>query len=150
MEHIGEAIREHRRRLDLTQEDLAARAGLAPTSIVRLEKGEVKNPHINTVLALSEVLGVNLMPFVAGSPVMEASSGLSPVGPFTAVYERDGDWWVVSVPEIPGAHSQGKTLEEARFMIRDAVTMLLEVRREEAEREAVEAGHEVIREPLAL
>jgi predicted RNase H-like HicB family nuclease len=70
-------------------------------------------------------------------------------GPFSAVYEHTDDgWWVVSVPEIPGAHSQGRTLDEAREMIRDAVRMLLEVRREDAERET--AGREVIREPLAL
>lgn len=69
----------------------------------------------------------------------------------TAVYEHTDDgWWVVSVPEIPGAHSQGHTMEEAREMIRDAVRLLLEVRREDAEREASEAGREVIREPLEV
>ncbi|MBA3425535.1 MAG: type II toxin-antitoxin system HicB family antitoxin [Rubrobacter sp.] len=68
---------------------------------------------------------------------------------FTAIYERMEDgWWVVSVPEIPGAHSQGRTLEEAREMIQDAVRLLLEVRREDAERET--EGREVIREPLEV
>jgi predicted RNase H-like HicB family nuclease len=69
--------------------------------------------------------------------------------PFTAIYERTEDgWWVVSVPEIPGAHSQGRTMEEAREMIQDAVRLLLEVRREDAEREI--AGKEVVREPLEM
>jgi predicted RNase H-like HicB family nuclease len=69
----------------------------------------------------------------------------------TAIYEHTDDgWWVVSVPEIPGAHSQGRTREEAREMIRDAVRLLIEVRREDAEREASEAGKEVIREPLEV
>jgi predicted RNase H-like HicB family nuclease len=69
----------------------------------------------------------------------------------TAIYERTDDgWWVVSVPEIPGAHSQGRTREEAREMIQDAVRLLLEVRREDAEREASEAGKEVISEPLEV
>ena len=55
---------------------------------------------------------------------------------FTAIYEHTEDgWWVASVPEIPGAHSQGRTLEEAREMIKDAVRLLLEVRREDAEQE---------------
>lgn len=68
---------------------------------------------------------------------------------FTAIYEYTEDgWWVVSVPEIPGAHSQGRTLEEAREMIKDSVTLLLEVRREDADRET--EGRDVIREPLAL
>jgi len=69
----------------------------------------------------------------------------------TAIYEHTDDgWWVVSVPEIPGAHSQGRTREEAREMIQDAVRLLLEVRREDAEREASEAGKEVIRETLEV
>ena len=69
----------------------------------------------------------------------------------TAIYEHTDDgWWVVSVPEIPGAHSQGRTREEAREMIQDAVRLLLEVRREDAEREASEAGKEVIRESLEV
>jgi predicted RNase H-like HicB family nuclease len=54
------------------------------------------------------------------------------------------------VPEIPGAHSQGRTLEEAREMIKDATRLLLEARREDAEREASEANHEVIREILEV
>jgi predicted RNase H-like HicB family nuclease len=67
----------------------------------------------------------------------------------TTIYERTHDgWWVVSVPEIPGAHSQGKSREEAREMIQDAVRLLMEVRREDAEREL--EGREVIREPLTL
>jgi predicted RNase H-like HicB family nuclease len=69
----------------------------------------------------------------------------------TAIYEHTEDgWWVVSVPEIPGAHSQGRTLEEAREMIKDATRLLLEVRREDAEREASAAGEEVVREPLEV
>jgi len=69
----------------------------------------------------------------------------------TANYEHTEDgWWVVSVPEIPGAHSQGRTLEEAREMIKDATRLLLEVRCEDAEREASAAGKEVVREPLEV
>lgn len=68
----------------------------------------------------------------------------------TAVFEHTEDgWWVVSVPEIPGAHSQGRTLEEAREMIKDAVRLLLEVRREDAEREMA-GKQDVVREPLEV
>ncbi len=68
----------------------------------------------------------------------------------TAIYERTEDgWWVVSVPEIPGAHSQGRTLEEAREMIKDAVSLLMEVRREAAEREMA-GKKDVVREPLEV
>jgi predicted RNase H-like HicB family nuclease len=69
---------------------------------------------------------------------------------FTAIYEHTEDgWWVASVPEIPGAHSQGRTLEEAREMIKDAVRLLLEVRREDAEREMA-GKKDVVREHLEV
>lgn len=33
---------------------------------------------------------------------------------YTAVFERDGDWWIGYLEELPGANTQGATLEEAR------------------------------------
>ncbi len=45
---------------------------------------------------------------------------------FTAVYEKSGDWWAAWVEELPGANTQGRTLEEARENLRDAVLMILE------------------------
>jgi predicted RNase H-like HicB family nuclease len=69
----------------------------------------------------------------------------------TAIYERgDGDWWVAACPEIPGAITQGKTLDEARWMLKDAIRELHAARRAAAEREAVAEGRDVILEPLAL
>ena len=50
--------------------------------------------------------------------------------------------------EILGAITQGETLEEAPFMLKDAVPELGAVRREEAEREY--GGNEVVCEPLRL
>jgi predicted RNase H-like HicB family nuclease len=55
---------------------------------------------------------------------------------FHALYEKDGDWWVASAVEIPGAFSQGKTVEEARENLLDAVRELMLARRELAEAEA--------------
>lgn len=49
---------------------------------------------------------------------------------FHAICERDGDWWVASAVEIPGAFSQGKTIEEARENLLDAVRELMLARRE--------------------
>jgi predicted RNase H-like HicB family nuclease len=48
----------------------------------------------------------------------------------TIVYEQDPDseWIVVSIPEVPGVHSQGKTREEAREMVLDALAGMLELR----------------------
>ena len=53
---------------------------------------------------------------------------------FTAVFERIGDWWVAHVEELPGANTQGETLEEARENLKEAVAMVLEANRELAER----------------
>ena len=47
----------------------------------------------------------------------------------TVVYEAGDDGWVVaSVPEVPGAHSQGRTREEARANVIDALRGILELR----------------------
>lgn len=49
---------------------------------------------------------------------------------YTAVHEQDGDWWIGYVEELPGAHTQGRTLEEARENLKEAVQLILEVNRE--------------------
>ena len=47
----------------------------------------------------------------------------------TIVFESGEDGWVVaSVPEVPGAHSQGKTREEARENVIDALHEILALR----------------------
>jgi predicted RNase H-like HicB family nuclease len=50
---------------------------------------------------------------------------------FTAVYERDGDWVVAYCPEIPGANGQGRTKDEARANLAEAITLILEDRRKD-------------------
>lgn len=54
---------------------------------------------------------------------------------FTAVFEQDGDWWIGYIEEIPGVNTQGRTLEEARENLKEAVTLILEANRQLAERE---------------
>ncbi len=64
---------------------------------------------------------------------------------FTAVFERDGEWHIAYCPEIPGAHGQGRTKDEARESLAQAIALILEDRREDglrglpadAERETV-------------
>ena len=64
---------------------------------------------------------------------------------FTAVFERDGEWVITYCPEIPGANGQGRTKDDARASLRQAIALILEDRREEglhavpadAERETV-------------
>lgn len=50
---------------------------------------------------------------------------------FTAVIERDGEWYIGYCPEIPGANGQGKSREECLQSLADAIELILEDRREE-------------------
>ena len=65
---------------------------------------------------------------------------------FTAVFGQEGDWWAAYVEEMPGANSQGRTLEEARMNLKEAVSLLLESRRDLA-RKALR-GEEIVEELL--
>ncbi len=50
---------------------------------------------------------------------------------FTAVLERDGEWFIAYCPEVPGANGQGKTKEEALQSLAEAIALIFEDRREE-------------------
>ena len=49
---------------------------------------------------------------------------------FTAIIERDDERFVAFSPEIPGANGQGRTVEEARESLANAVLLIVEDRRE--------------------
>jgi predicted RNase H-like HicB family nuclease len=51
---------------------------------------------------------------------------------FTAIIERDGDWYVAYCPEIQGANGQGRTKDEARESLVEAIALILHDRREDA------------------
>lgn len=51
---------------------------------------------------------------------------------FTAVIERDNEWFIAYCPEFPGANGQGKTRDEALASLRDAISLILEDRLEGA------------------
>jgi predicted RNase H-like HicB family nuclease len=56
-------------------------------------------------------------------------------GELTAIIEPapEGGYWAVC-PEVPGANGQGETVEEAKESLRQAVSLLLEDRLEDARR----------------
>lgn len=66
----------------------------------------------------------------------------------TAVYMKVPEGFIAFVEELPGANTQGETLEEARANLEEAVTMVLDANRELSEQSL--AGAEVIRENLIL
>jgi predicted RNase H-like HicB family nuclease len=47
---------------------------------------------------------------------------------FTAVIERDGEWFVAWSPEIPGANGQRRSVEECRESLGAAIQLILEDR----------------------
>jgi predicted RNase H-like HicB family nuclease len=67
---------------------------------------------------------------------------------FTAVFKRVPEGWVAFVQELPGANTQGETVEEARENLKEAVELVLEANRVLAEEKL--GDQEVIREPLRV
>ncbi|MGA2184383.1 MAG: type II toxin-antitoxin system HicB family antitoxin [Bryobacteraceae bacterium] len=66
----------------------------------------------------------------------------------TAVYMKVPEGYVAFVEELPGANTQGETLEEARANLEEAVTMVLDANRELSEQSL--QGADVVRETLIL
>ena len=66
---------------------------------------------------------------------------------FTAIIERDGDWYIGYCPEVPGADGQGDSIESCRQDLAAAGALILSDRREDALRglptEAVRATLDV-------
>jgi len=67
---------------------------------------------------------------------------------FTAVFQKVPEGYIAFVEELPGANTQGETLEEARANLQEAVMLVLEANRTLAEEEL--QGANVIRERFKL
>lgn len=59
---------------------------------------------------------------------------------FTAIIEKDDDWFIAYCPEIPGANGQGRTKDEAKNSLAEAIELILEDRREQGIRGVPEIG----------
>ena len=67
---------------------------------------------------------------------------------FTAIFEKVDDWYIGYVEELPGANTQGKTLEETRGNLREAIELILVSNRELAEMGLT--GKEFVREEIKV
>ena len=67
---------------------------------------------------------------------------------FTAVFQKVPEGYIAFVDELPGANSQGATLEEARANLQEAIQMVMEANR--ALSEETIKGKDVIRELLPM
>jgi predicted RNase H-like HicB family nuclease len=56
---------------------------------------------------------------------------------YTAIIKKDGDWWIGWIEEIAGVNAQEETKEELLISLREAAKDIMELRREEARRQAV-------------
>ena len=66
----------------------------------------------------------------------------------TAIFKKVPEGYIGYVEELPGANTQGKTLEEARENLTEAVQLVLEANRILSEEAII--GSEVSREPFLL
>lgn len=67
---------------------------------------------------------------------------------FTTVFRKVPEGYIAFVEELPGANTQGATLDEARTNLEEAIALVLEANRALAEEDL--QGEEVIREQILL
>lgn len=68
---------------------------------------------------------------------------------FTAIIEQgENGWFIGQVEEIPAAISQGKTIQELKENLLDAIKLVLDTNREIVEKE--NTGKKIFREELVL
>lgn len=66
----------------------------------------------------------------------------------TPVFQKVPEGYIGFVEELPGANTQGETLDEARLNLQEAITLVLEANRQMAEESL--RGQTVIREPVLV
>lgn len=74
---ISDAIKTQRQQANLTQEALARKAGIAYSTLAKIERGAIKDPSVTTVAALANVLGITLDELLTGSNPDTGSSTIS-------------------------------------------------------------------------
>lgn len=65
---------------------------------------------------------------------------------FTAIYQKQGRWYLGWVEEIPGVNTQGKTLKEAKENLKEALSLVLDANQSFNKK----VGSSIIREPIFL
>jgi predicted RNase H-like HicB family nuclease len=66
--------------------------------------------------------------------IVRATVPSMPAHTFNVVYEDAGDGWVYAhVQELPEVHTQGENLDHAREMVKDAIALVLDERRNRGE-----------------
>ncbi|MDO8524634.1 MAG: type II toxin-antitoxin system HicB family antitoxin [bacterium] len=66
----------------------------------------------------------------------------------TAVYKKSGKWYLGWIEEIPGVNTQGKTLQETKENLKEALLLILETNKMLSQKTLM--GQKVIRETLSF
>jgi DNA-binding XRE family transcriptional regulator len=74
---FGQVLREQRKKMGLTQEELAFQSAYHPTYIGQLERG-AKSPSLRTILGLALVLGVSASELIQRVETLLLADGESP------------------------------------------------------------------------
>ncbi|MEK7146679.1 MAG: type II toxin-antitoxin system HicB family antitoxin [Patescibacteria group bacterium] len=67
---------------------------------------------------------------------------------FTAVYKKQGKWYLGWIEEIPGVNTQGESFKEVKENLKDALLLILETNRILNNKRR--AGEKILREPITL
>lgn len=65
---------------------------------------------------------------------------------FTAIYKKQGRWYLGWIEEIPGVNTQGRSLKEAKENLKEALSLVLEANQNFNKK----IGSNVIREPIFI
>lgn len=65
---------------------------------------------------------------------------------FTAIYQKQGRWYLGWVEEIPGVNTQGKSLKETKENLKEALSLVLGANKDFNKK----IGSSIIREPIFL
>ncbi|MXZ19523.1 MAG: type II toxin-antitoxin system HicB family antitoxin [Caldilineaceae bacterium SB0665_bin_25] len=69
---------------------------------------------------------------------------------FSAVFKKVPEGYIGFVEELPGANTQGETLDEAKANLQEAIMLTLETNRVLAEESIAEMQEEMIRESVLV
>lgn len=67
---------------------------------------------------------------------------------FTAIFQKVPEGYIGFIEELPGANTQGDTIEEVRENLHEAAALILEANRSIAEEDII--GKDVIRESFEV
>jgi len=70
-------------------------------------------------------------------------------GEFTAIIEKREDWYIGYIEEIGGVNTQGKTVEEVRENLKEALKLIMEANKSLVEKE-LKGKAEIIRESIVV